>query len=62
MKQNNVSSANVSSQSFWPALRHILSEYGDFLSIFSPNAGKKLHQKKAPNTGTFHAVVRFCTT
>ena len=46
----------------WVTLRHILGEYGN-LFCKSPYSfqmrEKNSHQKKAPNTDTFHTVVRF---
>ena len=48
----------------WPVLRHILSEYGNLFCKSSYSVQmrelKNSHQKKTPNTDTFHTVVRFC--
>ena len=46
----------------WSMSRHILSDYGDLLckSPYSAQMQEKSHQKKTPNTDTFHTVVKFC--
>ena len=45
-------------------LCHILSEYRDLLckSPYSVQMREKFAPEKAPNTGTFYTVVRFCSS